>query len=37
MFKDFNLKLLIYEISKERNIQYDSEQLFKEVEKYEFK
>lgn len=29
------MKTLVYEISKTRNLQYDSEQFFKEAEKYD--
>jgi hypothetical protein len=29
------MKTLVYEISRLRNLQYDSEQFFKEIEKYE--
>lgn len=32
--KDIVMKILVYEISKTRNLQYDSEQFFKEAEKY---
>ncbi|CAK71098.1 unnamed protein product (macronuclear) [Paramecium tetraurelia] len=32
--KDILMKILVYEISKTRNLQYDSEQFFKEAEKY---
>jgi len=28
------MKLLVYEISRQRNFQYDGETFFKEVEKY---
>ncbi|KAM3130726.1 hypothetical protein pb186bvf_017140 [Paramecium bursaria] len=35
MAKDMVMKTLVYEISKIRNLQYDSEQFFKEVEKYD--
>jgi hypothetical protein len=32
--KDIMMKLLVFDISRQRNIQYDGEQFFKEVEKF---
>jgi len=34
VFRDLNQKMIIYEISRIRNLQYDNDNYFKEIEKY---